>query len=71
MSFTSWANSKIQKLNWLDVVLVELSCIVYGILLAVLIPALIKVNEWWLVAGFIILGLKPGYKLFKRNDKHN
>ena len=64
MGFTSWANSKIKKLNWVDIVFIEFSCIAFGILLVALIPKLIEVNIWLIFIIFIILGLKPGYRAF-------
>jgi hypothetical protein len=65
MSIFSWANSRIKKLNWLDLGCIKLTCIVVGVLLAVLIPSLIKVDVWLLVAVAVILALKPALKVFK------
>lgn len=66
MSFGTWADSKVKKLSWVDVVLVELSCIAFGVMLATLIPKLIEIDIWWIVAAVIILGIKPAYTAFKK-----
>lgn len=51
-------------MDWLDVGLMKWSCIVFGIILAILIPALIEINIWWLVAVVVILGLRPFYRIY-------
>lgn len=67
MSFKYWADSKIKKLNWLDIVFVKFSCIVFGMMLVILTPSLTEINVLWFVVIFIILGIKPGYKAFIKN----
>ena len=64
MSFKSFFDLKVQKMDWLDVGLVKFSCIAFGILLAILIPGLIAINVWWFVAAAIILGIRPFYKVY-------
>ena len=66
MSFKSFLDAKIQKMDWLDVGLVKLSCIAFGILLAILIPGLVAINIWWFVAVVIILGIRPFYRVYLR-----
>jgi uncharacterized membrane protein YdbT with pleckstrin-like domain len=66
MSFRTWADSKVKKLNWADVALVKLSCIAFGIMLAALIPSLIEINIWWIVAVVILLAIKPTYKAYRK-----
>ncbi len=66
MSFRTWTDSKIKKLGWADMALVKLSCIAIGVLLAALIPSLIEINIWWIVAVAILLAIKPAYKVFKK-----
>jgi hypothetical protein len=66
MNVFSWGNSKVKKLNWLDMGLVKLACMVFGILLAVLIPSLVKVNIWLLVTIVVILAIKPAMKVLKK-----
>jgi len=66
MGILNWANSRIKKLNWLDLGCIKLACIVIGVLLAVLIPSLVKVNVWLLVAVAVILAIKPAVKVFRK-----
>ena len=66
MSFIQWVNSKIKKMNWVDMALLKLSCMVFGIMLVVLIPSLIDISIWWLLIAFIALALKPMYAVFSK-----
>ncbi len=64
MSFKSFLESKFNKLDYLDLGLIKWSCIVFGILLAILIPELTKINLWWIVAISIAFGARPIYKAY-------
>jgi len=64
MDIGTWANSILKKLNWTDIALVKLCCITIGIILATLIPLLLGINIWWLVAAVVIFAIKPVYKGF-------
>jgi len=66
MGFNSFFDLKIKKMDWLEVGLVKFSCIAFGIFLAILIPGLITINIWWLVAAVIILGIRPFYRVYLR-----
>jgi len=68
MSFKSFIDSKVKKMDWLDMGLVKFSCIVFGILLAILIPELTKINIWWLIASVIILAMRPGYRVYLKKS---
>ncbi len=62
MSFKSFFDSKVQKMDWLDMGLIKWSCIAFGIALAILIPALTKISVWWFVGVFTALSIRPLYK---------
>lgn len=62
MGFIHWANSIVKKFNIVDVFLIELSSLAFGVLLAVLIPSLLEINVWWIALAVIILAIKPTYK---------
>lgn len=66
MSFGTWTDSKIKKLSWVDVALVKLSCVAFGVMLVALIPSLVEINVWWIVAVAILLAIKPAYKVFRK-----
>jgi hypothetical protein len=68
MSLTSWADSKLKKLSWVDMAFTKVSCFAFGILLARLIPGLIEINILWIVAVWILLAIKPLYSFFKKNN---
>ena len=59
MKFISWANATVKKLNYTDIALTKLTCLVLGILLVVLIPALAQINVWLLIVIVILLAIKP------------
>jgi len=64
MGFRTWTDSKIKKLSWVDVALVKLSCVAFGVMLVALIPSLVEINVWWIIAVAILLAIKPAYKIF-------
>lgn len=66
MSFGTWTDSKIKKLSWVDVALVKLSCVAFGVMLVALIPSLVEINVWWIIAVAILLAIKPAYKIFRK-----
>ncbi len=68
MKFKSFMNSKVSKMDWLDIGLIKWSCVAFGILLAILIPKLTEINIWWFIAIVIILAIRPGYKAYIKKD---
>ncbi len=64
MSLKSFFEAKTKKLDWLDVGLIKWSCIAFGIILAMLIPALLEINIWWFVAIAVILAIRPLYRAY-------
>jgi len=64
MSFETWANKTVDRLDWIDIALVKFSCIALGVLLAALIPELIEINPWWILAVVVILAIRPYYRAY-------
>jgi len=64
MNFKSFMNSKVNKMDWLDMGLIKWSCIAFGILLAILIPQLTEINVWWIITFVIILAIRPVYRVY-------
>ncbi len=64
MNFIDFLNAKIKKMDWLDIGLVKFSCIVFGILLAILIPQLLAINIWYLVILVLLFGIRPTYRAY-------
>mgnify|MGYP006285711775 CR=1 FL=1 len=61
MGFVDWANKVVKKFTITDIFLIELSSLVLGVLLVVLVPSLTDINIWWLVAAVVVLAAKPLY----------
>lgn len=66
MNFINWANSIVKKFTIIDVFLIELSSLAFGILLVALVPSLMEINIWWIVAVVILLAIKPLYTSLKK-----
>ncbi len=64
MSFKSFFNAKVKKLNWLDLALIKWSCIAFGIILASLIPVLTEISVWYFVVIAILLAIRPLYRAY-------
>jgi len=68
MSISSFLDSKIKKMDWLDIGLVKWSCIAFGVLLVILFPGLLEINAWLVVAVVVILALRPFYRVYLKKD---
>ena len=67
MSLTNFWKEKVwEKLSFTDYILIKLSCIAFGVMLAVLFPSLIEINVWWIIAIVILLAIKPLSTVFKK-----
>ena len=62
--FRAWANSKVKRLEWDDLALLKFSCIAFGVLLTMLVPSLLTVNIWLVLAAVVLLAIKPAYKAY-------
>lgn len=59
-----FAKEKLRKMDCLDMALIKLSCIAFGVLLVILIPALNNVNRWWPLLATIALAIRPIYRAY-------
>ena len=67
MSLSNFWKEKVwRKLSFMDYILLKLSCVAFGVLLVALIPALIEINAWCIVAVFVLLAIKPLYTVFRK-----
>ncbi len=66
MSFSSWAETKVRKMDFWDIGLVKWSCVAFGVALAILFPVLREVNVWYWVALVVLLGVRPVYRVYRR-----
>ncbi len=62
--FLSFVNFKLLKINQLDFIFIKLSCIVFGLLIVILIPELIKINALWIITILVLLAIKPLYTIY-------
>ncbi len=68
MNIPSFLDSKIKKMDWLDISLVKWSCVAFGVLLVILFPDLLEINAWLVVAVVVILALRPFYRVYLKKD---
>ncbi|MFA6336760.1 MAG: hypothetical protein WCX23_02160 [Candidatus Paceibacterota bacterium] len=64
MFLKDWAELKIRKMDWLDMAMVKWSCVLFGILLAIIFPELLSINVWWMAALFAVLLVRPLYRIY-------
>ena len=66
MSFSTWVNSKVRKLNWIDYGLVKLSVAAFALMLAKLWEPLLALDWYWYAAIFIIAVILPMSKVLRK-----
>lgn len=64
MSYKEFVNSAVKKFDWLDLMLIELANIAFGLLLAKLFPPLTAVHYGWLILAVVLLSLRPMRKIW-------
>jgi hypothetical protein len=64
MSLKSFFDEKIKKMDWLDIGLIKWSCIFFGVVIAMLIPEITEINVWWFIVLFIVLAIRPFYRVY-------
>ncbi len=57
-------DSKVKKMDWIDVGLVKWSCIAFGLLLAMLFPVLLNINIYYIIVIVVILAVRPMYNVY-------
>ncbi len=64
MGYISWANSKVKKLDWLDVKMIKWAAVAFGLLLAKLWPPLLSLDWYWYAAIGIAAAIRPTYRAY-------
>lgn len=64
--YTTWANSKIKKMNWVDIKLVKWSVFFFALLIAKLWSPLLSLDWYWYALIAILAAIKPTYKMLKK-----
>ncbi len=68
MSFTSNLNSKVKKMDWLDLALVKFSCIAFGVLLVIMLPEILYKSPWFILFIILLLAVRPSYRIYIKKD---
>lgn len=66
MGFNSYMNSRVQKLDWIDIGLVKLSVAIFGIIIAKLLPIVTTYDYLILIIIMVIIAIRPTYRTFKK-----
>jgi hypothetical protein len=64
MNFNSFFNVKVKKMDWLDIGLIKWSCVLFGITIAILFPAITEISAWWFIGLLIALAIRPIYRFY-------
>lgn len=64
MSYKEFVNTAIKKFDWMDLMLIELANIAFGLLLAKAFPQLMAVHFGWLILAVVLLSLRPMRKIW-------
>jgi hypothetical protein len=51
-------------MDWLDIGLIKWSCIAFGIIIAIIFPAITEINVWWYVVISFALAIRPIYRAY-------
>ncbi|MBM3228383.1 hypothetical protein FJZ20_00650 [Candidatus Pacearchaeota archaeon] len=59
MNFKTWANSRVKKMNWVDMQFVKISVIGFTLMIAKLWNPLLGLNWYWYALIFVLAAIKP------------
>lgn len=65
MGLNTFYNSKIKKMNWIDIGLIKLSAMAFALMVAKLWTPLLSLEWFWYTIIFVIAAIKPVIKTFK------
>jgi len=64
MSFFSWMNEQVKKMDVWDISLTKLSVLFATLVLVRLIPELLEINVWLALAIALLAAARPLYKVY-------
>lgn len=64
MSFTNWMNSKVEKLDWMDIGFVKLSVFAFTLLIAKLWTQILALEWYWYAIIFVLAAIRPLYRAY-------
>jgi hypothetical protein len=62
---TKWLDSKIKKMNWLDIKMIKWSVAAFILLIAKLWPTIFSLNWYWYLIIGVLAMIRPVYTMFK------
>ena len=66
MGLNSYMNSRVQKLDWIDIGLIKLSVAIFGIIIAKFLPVVTSYDYLILIIAFVVIAIRPVYRSFKK-----
>lgn len=66
MSFGTWVNSKIKKMNWTDIQFMKLSVAGFILMIAKLWEPLLSLDWYWYAIIGMLAAIKPAYKALEK-----
>ena len=66
MGLVNFWKEKAKKIGYIEIGLIKLSCIAFGLMLASWIPALARVNGFWYLLIVVLAAIEPLFKVFKK-----
>jgi hypothetical protein len=71
MGLLNWSNSKVKKLSWVDVKLIQISTAAFILMLAKLWEPLLILEWYWYLAGAVLFAIKPTLILFRGKKEYS
>lgn len=65
-SLTTWANSRIKKLNFADIQFIKIGVAAFVLMVAKLWEPLLSLDWYWYLIIAILAAIKPASKIFKK-----
>lgn len=69
MDAMEWAQEKVDRLDPADLALIKWSCLMGGVLLAQLVPAVRRAPKWLVVALTVGFAIKPLLHAYGEDDR--
>ena len=68
MSFESWADSKVNKMDWKDVALTKMSVAACILFIAKIWTPILSLDSYVYAIIFVIAALRPMYRVYFKKD---
>ena len=68
MSFKTWANSKVGKMDWIDIGLTKLSVAAFILFVAKIWEPILSLEEYHYAIIFVAAAIRPMYRIYFKKD---